>query len=172
MRTGWWVDTQDAGKYLVTVMGRRVQDGQTLFTTDLRLPVQNWVGADLDRLAYIDDNAAEIELWLEQGAPVTVLPVEVDIVEARTGARRSSSSPVRLTRDKVRVGFDLTDLEPATYHVRVRPRVDGHLWDDGVRRALYVFRNGPPPKPEPPMRSGRQIELQAGRNPSPVRQFD
>ena len=91
LRTGWWVDTQDPGKYLVTVMGRRVRDGQTLFTTDLRLPVQNWVGADLDRLAYIDDNAAEVELWLEKGAPVTELPVEVDLVEARTGSRRSSS---------------------------------------------------------------------------------
>ena len=151
LRTGWWVDTQDPGKYLVTVMARRVRDGQTLFTTDLRLPVQNWVGADLDRLAYIDDNAAEAELWLEKGAPVTELPVEVDLVEARTGSRRSSSTPVRLTRDKIRVAFDLTDLESATYHVRVRPRIDGRLWDDGVRRALYVFRNGPPPKPEPPI---------------------
>ena len=151
LRTGWWVDTQDPGKYLVTVMGRRVRDGETLFTTDLRLPVQNWVGADLDRLAYIDDNAAEAELWLEKGAPVTELPVEVDLVEARTGSRRSSSTPVRLTRDKIRVAFDLTDLESATYHVRVRPRIDGRLWDDGVRRALYVFRNGPPPKPEPPI---------------------
>ena len=151
LRTGWWVDTQDPGKYLVTVMARRVRDGQTLFTTDLRLPVQNWVGADLDRLAYIDDNAAEVELWLEKGAPVTELQVEVDLVEARTGSRRSSSTPVRLTRDKIRVAFDLTDLESATYHVRVRPRIDGRLWDDGVRRALYVFRNGPPPKPEPPI---------------------
>ena len=151
LRTGWWVDTQDPGKYLVTVMARRVRDGQTLFTTDLRLPVQNWVGADLDRLAYIDDNAAKVELWLEKGAPVTELPVEVDLVEARTGSRRSSSTPVRLTRDKTRVPFDLTDLESATYHVRVRPRIDGRLWDDGVRRALYVFRNGPPPEPEPPI---------------------
>jgi len=151
LRTGWWVDTQDAGKYLVTVLARRVQDGQTLFTTDLRLPVQNWVGADLDRLAYIDDNAAKIDLWLEKGAPVAELAVEVDIVEARTGVLRSASSPVRLTRDKVGVSFDLTDLEPQTYHVRVRPRIDGRLWDDGVRRALYVFRNGPPPKPEPPI---------------------
>ena len=25
LRTGWWVDTQDPGKYLVTVMGRRVR---------------------------------------------------------------------------------------------------------------------------------------------------
>ena len=151
LRTGWWVDTQDAGKYLVTVMARRVQDGKTLFTTDLRLPVQTWVGADLDRLAYIDDNAAKIDLWLEKGAPVTELAVEVDIVEARTGVLRSSSSPVRLTRDRVGVSFDLTNLEPQTYHVRVRPRIDGRLWDDGVRRALYVFRNGPPPKPEPPI---------------------
>ena len=119
LRTGWWVDTQDPGKYLVTVMARRVRDGETLFTTDLRLPVQNWVGADLDRLAYIDDNAAEAELWLEKGAPVTELPAEVDLVEARTGSRRSSSTPVRLTRDKIRVSFDLTDLESATYHVRV-----------------------------------------------------
>lgn len=151
LRTGWWVDTQDAGKYLVTVMARRVQDGKTLFTTDLRLPVQTWVGADLDRLAYIDDNAAKIDLWLEKGAPVAELAVEVDIVEARTGVLRSSPSPVRLTRDKAGVSFDLTDLEPQTYHVRVRPRLDGRLWDDGVRRALYVFRNGPPPKPEPPI---------------------
>ena len=82
LRTGWWVDTQDPGKYLVTVMGRRVRDGQTLFTTDLRIPVQNWVGADLDRLAYIDDNAAEAELWLEKGAPVTELP-------GRSGSRGS-----------------------------------------------------------------------------------
>ena len=93
LRTGWWVDTQDPGKYLVTVMARRVRDGETLFTTDLRLPVQNWVGADLDRLAYIDDNAAKVELWLEKGAPVTELQVEVDLVEARTGSRRSSSTP-------------------------------------------------------------------------------
>ena len=151
LRTGWWVDTQDAGKYLVTVMGRRVRDGQTLFTTDLRVPVQNWVGADLDRLAYIDDDAAEVELWLEKGAPVEELPVEVDLVEARTGHRRSSSKRARLTRDKIRVGFDLTGLESATYHVRIRPRIDGRLWDDGVRRAVYVFRNGPPPQPEPPI---------------------
>ena len=151
LRTGWWVDTQDPGKYLVTVMGRRVRDGQTLFTTDLRVPVQNWVGADLDRLAYIDDNAAAIELWLEKGAPVEELPVEVDLVEARTGNRRSSSQRARLTSDKISVGFDLTDLEPATYHVRIRPRIDGRVWDDGVRRALYVFRNGPPPQPEPPI---------------------
>ena len=151
LRTGWWVDTQDAGKYLVTVMGRRVRDGQTLFTTDLRVPVQNWVGADLDRLAYIDDDAAAVDLWLEKGAPVKELPVEVDLVEARTGNRRHATKPVRLTRNKVRVEFDLTGLEPSTYHVRVRPRIDGRLWDDGVRRALYVFRNGPPPQPEPPI---------------------
>ena len=42
--TGWWMDTHDPGTYLLTVKGRRVQDGQILFTTDLRLPVQSRPG--------------------------------------------------------------------------------------------------------------------------------
>jgi hypothetical protein len=149
--TGWWMETHDPGNYLLTVKGRRVEDGQILFTTDLRLPVQTWVGADLDRLAYIDDNSAEVELWLQKGAPVQELSVVVDLVEAKTGRTRSSLSQRRLSRNKTRVHFDLEGLEPATYHVRVRPQIDGRLWDDGIRRALYVFRNGPPPKPEPPI---------------------
>ena len=149
--TGWWMDTHDPGTYLLTVKGRRVQDGQILFTTDLRLPVQTWVGADLDRLAYIDDDSAEVELWLQKGAPILQLPVEVDLVEAKTGRTRSSLSRRTLTQDKTRVAFDLQGLEQATYHVRVRPRIDGRLWEDGVRRALYLYRNGPPPKPEPPI---------------------
>ena len=149
--TGWWMDTHDPGNYLLTVKGRRVQDGQIVFTTDLRLPVQTWVGADLDRLAYIDDDSAEVELWLKTGAPVQELPVEVDLVEAKTGRTRSSLSRRTLTQDRTRVPFDLHGLEQSTYHVRVRPRIDGHLWDDGVRRALYLYRNGPPPKPEPPI---------------------
>ena len=145
------MDTHDPGNYLLTVKGRRVQDGQILFTTDLRLPVQTWVGADLDRLAHIGDDSAEVELWLQKGAPVQELPVEVDLVDARTGQTRSSLSHRRLTRDKTRVPFDLQGLAPATYHVRVRPRIDGRLWDDGVRRSLYLYRNGPPPEPEPPI---------------------
>ena len=60
------MDTHDPGNYLLTVKGRRVQDGQILFTTDLRLPVQTWVGADLDRLAHIGDDSAEVELWLQK----------------------------------------------------------------------------------------------------------
>ena len=151
LRTGWWIDTHDPGNYLLTVKGRRVRDGRILFSNDFRLPVQTWVGADLDRLAYIDDNAAEVELWLREGAPVRELSVEVDLVEAGTGRRRSPANQLRLTRDKARVGFDLTGLKAATYHVRVRPRVDGRLWEDGVRRALYLHRNGPAPKPEPPL---------------------
>ena len=149
--TGWFMDTHDPGNYPLTVKGRRVQDGQILFTTDLRLPVQTWVEADLDRLAYIDDDSAEVELWLRKGAPVQELPVEVDLVDARTGQTRSSLSHRRLTRDKTRVPFDLQGLAPATYHVRVRPRIDGRLWDDSVRRSLYLYRNGPPPEPEPPI---------------------
>ena len=34
--TGWWMDTHDPGNYLLTVKGRRVQDGQIIFTTDSR----------------------------------------------------------------------------------------------------------------------------------------
>ena len=151
LRTGWWIDTHDPGNYLLTVKGRRVRDSRTLFSSDFRLPVQTWVGADLDRLAYIDDNAAEVELWLEKGAPVRELAAEVDLVEAGTGLVRSPSNRVRLTLDRARVDFDLTGLKPATYHVRVRPRVGGRLWEDGVRRALYLHRNGPPPNPEPPL---------------------
>jgi len=149
--TGWWMDTHDPGNYLLTVKGRRVQDDQIIFTTDLRLPVQTWVGADLDRLAYIDDDSAEVELWLQKGAPVQELHVEVDLVEAKTGRTRSSLSRRTLTQVKTRVPFDLQGLEPATYHVRVRPRIDGRLWEDGVRRALYLHRNGPPPEPDPPI---------------------
>ncbi len=149
--TGWWLDTHDLGNYLLTVKGRRVEDGEVLFLVDLRLPVQTWVGLDLDRLAYIDDDEAEVELWLQKGAPVQELPVEVDLVEAKTGRTRSSLSHRRLTQTKTRVPFDLSGLEAATYHVRVRPRIDGRLWDDGVRRALYVYRNGPPPEPDPPI---------------------
>ena len=151
LRTGWWIDTHDTGSYLLTVKGRRVRDGGLLFSNDFRLPVQTWVGADLDRLAYIDDNAAEVELWLREGAPVRELAVEVDLVEAGTGRVRSPIAAVRLTPDKSHVAFDLNGLKAATYHVRVRPRVDGRLWDDGPRRALYLHRNGPPPKPEPPL---------------------
>ena len=151
LRTGWWIDTHDPGNYLLTVKGRRIRDDRILFSNDFRLPVQTWVGADLDRLAYIDDNAAEVEVWLEKGAPVRELAVEVDLVEAATGRVRSPSKPVRLTRDRAPVAFDLSGLKAATYHVRVRPRVDGRLWEDGVRRALYLHRNGPPPKPEPPL---------------------
>ena len=151
LRTGWWMETHDPGNYLLTVKGRRVEDGQIIFAVDLRLPVQTWVGADLDRLAYIDDNAAEVELWLQKGAPVQELPVVVDLVEAKTGRTRSSPTQARLTRDKTRVPFDLQGLEPATYHVRVRPQIDGRLWEDGVRRALYLHRNGPPPEAEPPL---------------------
>ena len=149
--TGWWFDTHDLGNYLLTVKGRRVEDGEVLFLVDLRLPVQTWVGLELDRLAYIDDDEAEVELWLQKGAPVQELPVEVDLVEAKTGITRSSLSHRRLTRNKTRVPFDLGGLEAATYHVRVRPRIDGRLWDDGVRRALYLYRNGPAPKPDPPI---------------------
>ena len=149
--TGWWIDTHDPGHYLVSVRGRRVQNGEILFTSDLRLPVQTWVGAELDRLAYIDDEAAQVELWLQKGAPVQELPVEVDLVDARTGQTRSSLSHRRLTRERTRVPFDLHGLEPATYHVRIRPRIDGRLWDDGIRRALYLYRNGPAPKPVPPI---------------------
>ncbi len=125
--TGWWIDTHDPGHYLVSVRGRRVQNGEILFTSDLRLPVQTWVGAELDRLAYIDDEAAQVELWLQKGAPVQELPVEVDLVDARTGQTRSSLSHRRLTRERTRVPFDLHGLEPATYHVRIRPRIDGRL---------------------------------------------
>ena len=57
LRTGWWIDTHDSGNYRLTVKGRRVRDGRVLVSNDFRLPVQTWVGADLDRLAYIDDNA-------------------------------------------------------------------------------------------------------------------
>ncbi len=151
LATGWWLDTHDLGNYLLTVKGRWVEDGDVLFLVDLRLPVQTWVGMDLDRLAYIDDDSAEVELWLEKDAPVQELPVEVDLVEAKTGRTRSSLSHRRLTQDKTRVSLDLTGLEPATYHVRVRPRIDGRLWDDGVRRALYLHRNGPPPEANPPI---------------------
>ena len=151
LRTGWWIDTHDPGNYLLTVKGRRIRDDRILFSNDFRLPVQTWVGADPDRLAYIDDNAAEVEVWLEKGAPVRELAVEVDLVEAATGRVRSPSKRVRLTRDRAPVAFDLSGLKAATYHVRVRPRVDGRLWEDGVRRALYLHRNGPPPKPEPPL---------------------
>ncbi len=149
--TGWWMDTHDPGNYLLTVRGRRVQDGQIIFSSDLRLPVQTWVGADLDRLAYIDDDSAEVELWLQKGAPIRELPVEVDLVESKTGRTRSSLSRRTLTQEKTRVPFDLQGLEQAAYHVRVRPRIDGRLWEDGVRRALYLYRNGPPPKADPPI---------------------
>ncbi len=151
LRTGWWIDTHDPGNYLVTVKGRRVRDGVLLFSNDFRLPVQTWIGADPDRLAYIDDNAAEVELWLKKGAPVRELAVEVDLVEARTGRVRSPATAVRLTQAKAHAAFDLTGLKAATYHVRVRPRVDGRLWEDGPRRALYLHRNGPAPRPEPPL---------------------
>ena len=150
--TGWWMDTHDPGTYLLTVKGRRVKDGQILFTVDLRLPAQTWIGADLDRLAYIDDNRAEVELWLEQGAPIPRLQVTVDLVGSKTEQTRSAPVDVRLTTgERTRVPFDLRDLGPATYHVRVRPRIDGRLWEDGIRRALYLHRNGPPPKPDPPL---------------------
>ena len=149
--TGWWLDTHDTGSYLLTIKGRRVKDGEVLFLVDLRLPVQTWLGSNLDRLAYIDDDEAELELWLEKGAPVPELPVEVDLVEAKTGRSRSSLSHRTLTSNKTRVPFDLSGLEAATYHVRVRPRIDGRLWDDGVRRALYLYRNGPPPEADPPI---------------------
>jgi hypothetical protein len=135
----------------LTVKGRRVRDGVLLFSNDFRLPVQTWIGADPDRLAYIDDNAAEVELWLKKGAPVRELVVEVDLVEARTGRVRSPATAVRLTQDKAHAAFDLTGLKAATYHVRVRPRVDGRLWEDGPRRALYLHRNGPAPRPQPPL---------------------
>ena len=87
LRTGWWIDTHDTGNYLLTVKGRRVRDGGLLFSNDFRLPVQTWIGADLDRLAYIDDNAAEVELWLRKGAPVRELAVEVDPRGSRHRAR-------------------------------------------------------------------------------------
>ena len=151
LRTGWWIDTHDPGNYLLTVKGRRVRDGMLLFSNDFRLPVQTWIGADLDRLAYIDDNAAEVELWLKKGAPVRELAVAVDLVEARTGRVRSSATAVRLTQAKAHAAFDLTGLKSATYQVRVRPRVDGRLWEDGPRRALYLHRNGPASRSEPPL---------------------
>ena len=166
MRTGWWVDTQDPGKYLVTVMGRRVRDGETLFTTDLGLPVQNWVGADLDRLAYIDDNAAEAELWLEKGAPVTELPVEVDLVEARTGSRRSSShsgppdpgqDPGGLRPDGPGVS-DLSRSGPAPGSTVV----SGTTVSAGLSTCSGT---GPPPKPEPPIEIPVAPQLFSGRLP-------
>ena len=35
LATGWWLDTHDLGNYLLTVKGRRVEDGDVLFLVDL-----------------------------------------------------------------------------------------------------------------------------------------
>ena len=152
LRTGWWIDTHDSGNYLLTVKGRRVRDGRVLFSNDFRLPVQTWVGADLDRLAYVDDNAAEVELWLRKGAPVRELGVEVDLVEAEYRARAIThcGGPAHAGKGSC----CLRPHRPEGGDLSRAGAGPGWMADSGrtgPAGALYLHRNGPPPQPEPPL---------------------
>ena len=134
------------GEYTLRISGRDPVTEKILFQTLFRLPPQEWIWADLDRLLYIDDAQAGLDLKLLPGALVDELPAVVDLVEPLTGQRVAEPVRISLTRRNTRVSFSLEDLPPGTYRARVRFLRAGEVSPDGVARTLQLFRNGPAPR--------------------------
>ncbi len=142
------------GEYTLRISGRDPKTRKTIFTTFFRLPPQEWIWADLDRLLYIDDAQANLDLRLLPGAPVDEIQAVVDLVEPTTGQRVSDPEEVSLTHRNSQVTFSLSDLLPGVYQARVRFRLSEKLSPDGVTRTLQLFRNGPPPRVQDSARIG------------------
>ena len=134
------------GEYTLRISGRDPGTRKTVFKTLFRLPPQEWIWADLDRLLYIDDAQANLDLKLLPGAPVEKIRAIVDLVEPSTGLSVSDPEEVSLTRHNTQVTFSLEDLLPGVYRARVRFLWSGKLSPDGTARTLQLFRNGPPPR--------------------------
>jgi hypothetical protein len=134
------------GEYTLRISGRDPATREILFKALFRLPPQEWIWADLDRLLYIDDAQAGLDLKLLPGALADELPAVVDLVEPLTGQRVAEPVRVSLTRRNTRVTFSLEDLLPGTYQARVRIPRAGEVSADGVARTLQLFRNGPAPR--------------------------
>lgn len=134
------------GEYTLRISGWDRVTEKILFRTLFRLPPQEWIWADLDRLLYIDDAQAGLDLKLLPGALTDELPAVVDLVEPLTGQRVAEPVRVSLTRRNTRVAFSLENLLPGTYRARVRFLLDGVVSPDGVARTLQLFRNGPVPR--------------------------
>ena len=134
------------GEYTLRIWGRDPVTGKTVFRTFFRLPPQEWIWADLDRLLYIDDAQANLDLRLLPGAQVDEIRAVVDLLEPTTGLSVSDPEEVSLTRQNTQVTFSLEDLLPGVYQARVRFRRSGKLSPDGMVRTLQLFRNGPPPR--------------------------
>ncbi len=134
------------GEYLLTVEGRDADRQNQVFISTFRLPPQEWIGADLTRLLYIDDTEAGLDIRLLPGALVNELPGVVDLIEPSSGQIKAAPRRVVLRYRDTRVTFDLRGLSPGIYRARVRPEVDGKIWPDGIERTLQLFRNGPAPR--------------------------
>ena len=147
------------GEYTLRVVGRDPKTHKALFKTLFRLPPQEWIWADLDRLLYIDDARAGLDLRLLPGALVDEIPAVVDLVEPTTGQNVADPQQITLTRQNTQVVFSLEDLLPGLYQARVRFRLSGKLSPDALVRTLQLFRNGPPPQVEGPARIGNGPQL-------------
>ncbi len=147
------------GEYTLRISGRDPRTRKTVFKTFFRLPPQEWIWADLDRLLYIDDTQANLDLKLLPGAPVEEIRAVVDLVEPTTGLSVFDPEEVSLTRRNTQVTFPLEDLLPGVYRARVRFRRSGELSPDGMVRTLQLFRNGPPPQVQDSARIGDGPQL-------------
>jgi len=134
------------GEYTLRISGRDPRTRNTVFKTFFRLPPQEWIWADLDRLLYIDDVRANLDLRLLPGAPVEKIRAVVDLLEPTTGLRVSDPEEISLTQHNTQVTFSLEDLLPGVYQARIRFRRSGKLSPDGIVRTLQLFRNGPAPQ--------------------------
>ncbi len=147
------------GEYTLRISGRDPETRKTVFTTFFRLPPQEWIWADLDRLLYIDDAQANLDLRLLPGAPVEKIRAVVDLLEPTTGLSVSDPAEVSLTHHNTKVTFSLENLLPGTYQARVRFRQSEKLSPDGLARTLQLFRNGPPPQVQDSARIGDGPQL-------------
>ena len=147
------------GEYTLRILGRDPRTQKIVFKTFFRLPPQEWIWADLDRLLYIDDAQANLDLRLFPGAPVEKIRAVVDLVEPTTGLSVSDPEEVSLTQQNTRVTFSLVDLLPGVYRARVRFRRLERLSPDGIVRTLQLFRNGPPPQVKGSARIGDGPQL-------------